>query len=295
MPWRLYAAIVVLLLLVMVQRGPLMPGAGLNWEGAQAAYWSLAPIGLVGYAYGFRILSQTFWRVYALIFTADITIRAMAKVGWVPLARLLGFPEESRHGTFTIILGLGLIAATCLALLRYGGWLKAPARVSSTVRSSPIVETTSVVERSSTEDQPGRRYSFALCALASLAGAAISSVVRWTYLGELGLVFAPVEVLRAFMALVLGGRGLANRLAANGKDTMVRGAAMGAGLGTIVAAAVAILFAGALLGSSLLTSWTALWAAGLLGVPFGLVNGAATGLPLVLLGRLNRSARGKQH
>ena len=123
----------------------------------------------------------------------------------------------------------------------------------------------------------------------------MSSVVRWAYLGQPGLVFAPVEVLLAFTALVVGGRGLANRLAAHGKDTMVRGAAIGAMLGAIVAAVTAILFAGALLGSTLLTSWKWLWAVGLLGVPFGLVSGAATGLTLVLLGRLNRSARGKQH
>ena len=122
--WRIYAAFVALLVLVLVQIRPVIPGAGLNWEGAKAVYWSFGLLGLLGYAYGFRILSKTFWRVYALIFAVDITFRFMTKVGWVPVARLFGLPQESRHGTLTILFALGLVATTCVALLRYGGWLQ---------------------------------------------------------------------------------------------------------------------------------------------------------------------------
>lgn len=130
--WRLFAAFIVLLLLILSPLRPAMPGAGLNWAGIRTIYWSFAILGLLGYAYGFRILPRSFWRVYALLFTTEITIRFVTMAGWVPVARLLGIPAASRHGTLTILFALWLIATTCVALLRYGGWLN-----RSDDRSSP--------------------------------------------------------------------------------------------------------------------------------------------------------------
>jgi hypothetical protein len=291
--WRLYAVFVVLLLLLLVQRRPVIPGAGLNWEGAKAVYWSFALLGLVGYAYGFRFLSQTFWRVYALIFTVDITSRFVAKVGWVPVARLFGHPEESRHGTFTILLGLGFIAITCLALLRYGGWLKEPPGASSVAEGSSTIES-STVERMWPKDQRSSRYSLVQCAMASLAGAIFSAFVARMYFGQWNLAFAAIEFIVAFLALVCGGRSLANRLAARGKDTVLRGVAIGASLGALAAAFIAALFAAVLLGGTLSANPASLPAIGMLGVPFGLVNGAVVGAALILLGQ-RRSAKATEN
>jgi hypothetical protein len=279
----LYAALVVLLLLILVQREPILPGAGLNLEGAKALYWSLAPLGLLGFAYGFRILSQTFWRAYALVFTADITFRFMMKFGWVPIARLVGYPENSRHDTSAIVFAFVLVATTCLALLRYGGWLPTkspePVETRSRIQSPPIVERT----KATTPHWP--RYSIAHCALASLAGAICSATVFRLLFGEWGWGFATIEFVIAFAALLCGGRSWARQLTMRGKDSFVRGAALGAMAGASVGALIALLFAGALLHASLFAHPAALAATAFLGLPFGLLNGALVGGALVLLGK----------
>jgi hypothetical protein len=272
--------------LVLVQIRPVIPGAGLNWEGAKAIYWSFGLVGLLGYAYGFRVLSETFWRVYALIFTADIAFRFMTKVGWVPVARLFGLPQESRHGTLTILFALGLVTTTCVALLRYGGWLKKPTRI----KGSSKIQPSSIVERIWIKDQLSPRYSLVRCALASLAGAVFSAFVARVYFGEWTLGFSTIEFLVALLGLVFGGRRLANRLAVQGKDTALRGVAIGASLGALAGAFIALLFAGVLLGGTLFASPTSLLAVGLLGVPFGLLEGAVVGGVLILLGQ-QRSAK----
>ena len=132
-PWRLFAGFIVVLLTSVAWTNPIIPDAGLNWAGVETVYWSLAVVGLIGYAYGFRVLPRTFWRVYALIFTIDITVRFAIRVVWPQIARLFGFAQASRHDLLTILIGLGLVATACVALLRYGGWLKRPVdRQSST-------------------------------------------------------------------------------------------------------------------------------------------------------------------
>lgn len=283
--WRLYAATVVLLLLIAVQRRPIIPGAGLNWEGAKAVYWSFGILGLVGHAYGFRFLSQTFWRAYALLFVADITIRFTAKFGWVPVARLFGYPDGSRHSTLIILLGFGLIAATCVALLRYGGWLKAPPVASSIAEHESGTELSEKIERAWSKPDCSSRYSLADCALASLAGAAGSAVLTRIWIGNWSVGFAALEFVVAFLTLACGGRALANRLAAEGKDIVLRGTVIGLAIGALVAASIAILLAGALLGGSLFTSPASLALMALMGAPFGAVDGAMVGCVLILLGR----------
>jgi hypothetical protein len=126
-PWRLFAASVVVLLAILARTNPITGSAGLNWETVKTLYWSIAILGLVCYAYGFRVLPRTFWRAYALIFTIDVTIRFATRIGWPLIAPLFGFPQASRHDLLIVLIGLGLIATTCVALLRYGGWLKRPA------------------------------------------------------------------------------------------------------------------------------------------------------------------------
>jgi hypothetical protein len=117
--WRLFALIISLLLVLIALRSHWSEGLGANWATIRGVYWLLAPIGLVGFAFGFRLFPLSFWRVYAILFTTEIVIRSM-KVAWVPFARLAGWPEQSRHGTFTILLMLLFIALTCIALLRLG-------------------------------------------------------------------------------------------------------------------------------------------------------------------------------
>jgi hypothetical protein len=94
---------------------PVFVGLGLNWYTAKAIYWLIAPAGLLGYAFGFRLLSVRFWRVYAVIFTAEIALRSM---------RLILSSEGARHGTLTTVLCLGMFALVCVALLRYANLLR---------------------------------------------------------------------------------------------------------------------------------------------------------------------------
>ena len=106
----MFAVLTALLLALMSWTEPVFAGFGLNWYTAKAIYWLIAPAGLLGYAFGFRLLSVTFWRVYAVIFTVEVALR------WV---RLIVSSEGARYGTLTTVLGLGIFALVCLALLRY--------------------------------------------------------------------------------------------------------------------------------------------------------------------------------
>lgn len=293
--WRVFAVSVALLLLVMIQRRPIIPGAGLDWAGVKALYWSVAIIGLVGYAYGFRVLSQIFWRVYSLVFTADITIRAMTKVGRVLFARLFGLPENSRHDTTTILLGLGLIATVCVALLRYGGWMGRSNEPPSNFRQEMFVEPSKVVEPPPPVELPpaleehGLPYTWARCAVAALAAAALSALAMRAVLGEWPLGLATFEFLLALLGLLCGGRSLANRLAATGNDTVIRGAVIGAAIGAFAGTGIALFFAGTLLGFRILLNPT-LVVIGLYGLPLGAAHGAITGVILVLIGRSSTGA-----
>ncbi len=116
--WRTFAVIVVLLLSTIAQLTGDSGGIGLNWYSLRAAYWLLAVVGLVGYAFGRRLGSVRFWRVYALLFTAEMIVRCLPSAA-VVMARAAGWPESSRHGTFSILFLLGCIALTAIALLRH--------------------------------------------------------------------------------------------------------------------------------------------------------------------------------
>jgi hypothetical protein len=117
--WRTFAYLVSLLLIIMAWlTGAVFKGMAMDWGTVRSAYWLLAIVGLLGYAYGWRLVSVRFWRVYAILFTAEIGLRCLPYAA-VVLARLIGWPEHSRHSTFTILFLLGCIALTCVALLRH--------------------------------------------------------------------------------------------------------------------------------------------------------------------------------
>lgn len=113
--WRGFALFVLVLLVLMSATGF---AVSTGWEAARAIYWLCAPLGLIGYAFGFRVLSVTFWRVYAVIFALEISIRT-APFAWLLPSRVLDQVDGSRLGSFTILFGTVCIALTCLALFRY--------------------------------------------------------------------------------------------------------------------------------------------------------------------------------
>jgi hypothetical protein len=109
--WRTFASVTSLLLTSVFLSEAVFVEFGLNWHSAKAMYWLIAPAGLLGYAFGFRLLSVTFWRFYAVIFTAEITLR------WMRLT--LSSSDGVRYGALTKVLCLGILALVCVALLRY--------------------------------------------------------------------------------------------------------------------------------------------------------------------------------
>lgn len=132
--WRAFALLLPILLLVLSWAKPVESGFGLNWFTVKTVYWSTALLGLLGYAYGFRLLSVTFWRFYATIFTIEMVLRSL-RMAWIPVARAGGWPEESRHGTGIIIFVLLVTAIVCVALLRHAELLSGGRQSPSNYRT----------------------------------------------------------------------------------------------------------------------------------------------------------------
>ena len=108
LPWRLFAVFTASLLALVGFVSPALPAPALSLAGAKAAYWLLAPVGLLGFAYGFRLFGRTFWRFYAVIFSVEIMLR------FVRLA--LG---RSSHSPLLVVFALAVTALVCIALLRH--------------------------------------------------------------------------------------------------------------------------------------------------------------------------------
>lgn len=284
-PWRAFAVLVVLI--GISQAGRWLPTIGFDFATARLIYWMLAPLGLAGYAYGFRWLPRSFWRAYSLIFTVEIAIR-LARYAWTLVARLFELPDDNRHATPTILLALALAVALCVALLRYGGWLKTPARPLPPSAQKPKVDIAAWFKRSSTTKEHAARYPMLLCVLASLAGAAVVMIVLGLWLGQWSLEFALIGFPFALLAFVFGGRSLAEKLSLAGKDTIVRGSAIGASIGILVSGSATFALAATLIGDALIErpgGLITILAVALIGTPIGAVYGAATGAALILLGR----------
>jgi len=116
--WRVFAVIVAILLLLVSWISPVTGPAGLTWNTVKTVYWLMAPLGLLGYAFGFRLVGLTFWRAYAVIFVLEITIR-MSRFVWVLVERAAGWPADDRHSTSIILFALGCTILICIALLRH--------------------------------------------------------------------------------------------------------------------------------------------------------------------------------
>ena len=105
--WRISAVLIAALLgLLGINSAIFGLAHPIGW--AKAVYWLLAPLGLIGLAFGFRPIGKTFWRFYAVIFTIEVTLRT-ARV-------LLG---SSSHPLWTNILFSAVIALICIALFKY--------------------------------------------------------------------------------------------------------------------------------------------------------------------------------
>jgi hypothetical protein len=125
--WRLFAMAVALLLAATALLRPVQPAPGSIFEIARTAYWLLAPLGLLGYAFGFRVIGVTFWRFYAVIFTFEINWR---------FVRLVREPS-SPHPTLLVAVVWLAAAMMCLALLRHAELIGAKVRQNGV--DSPVV------------------------------------------------------------------------------------------------------------------------------------------------------------
>jgi hypothetical protein len=106
--WRLFAILVVLVLALTQFVRPSVPALGLDFQTAKIVYWLMAPIGLIGYAYGVRFFGETFWKFYSVIFTVDIV--------W----RMIRVMPAGGHSVPLVIVVFAAIGLTCVALMRYG-------------------------------------------------------------------------------------------------------------------------------------------------------------------------------
>ena len=108
LPWRLFAVFTVLLLALVALVSRDLPAPSFSYQGAKAVYWLLAPLGLLGFAFGFRLIGRTFWRFYAVTFSIEITLR---------FARLAHAPTA--HSPWLVIPVAAATALLCVALLRH--------------------------------------------------------------------------------------------------------------------------------------------------------------------------------
>jgi hypothetical protein len=119
--WRAYAIFAVGFPLVMLLSKSAFSEAGANWQTLKGAYWLLAPLGVLGYAFGFRIFSTNFWRVYAVLFTIESGVRCVRFL-WVKAMPLIQSPGD-RNPAIALV-AVALFWLTCVALLRYAELLK---------------------------------------------------------------------------------------------------------------------------------------------------------------------------
>jgi hypothetical protein len=117
MAWRLFALCSALLLALVALVKPVIAAPGFTFEGARTVYWLLAPVGLLGYAYGFRLFGETFWRFYAVIFSAEITLR---------FARLI--VRQSSHPIGLVVFAGAATVLICVALLRHANLIGGSSR-----------------------------------------------------------------------------------------------------------------------------------------------------------------------
>src|SRR5687768_9466319 len=78
--WRLFA---IFTLCVCGAIAVVMPPqyASRTWEFIRDLYWWFMPLGVIGYAFGFRVrpMGETFWRVYAALFILDMIWRMILR------------------------------------------------------------------------------------------------------------------------------------------------------------------------------------------------------------------------
>jgi hypothetical protein len=106
--WRLFAVLVALVLALTQFVRPSLPALGLDFQTAKIVYWLMAPIGLLGHAYGVRFFGETFWKVYSVIFTVDSF--------W----RMVRTMPAGGHSVPMVIVVFGAMGLICVALMRYG-------------------------------------------------------------------------------------------------------------------------------------------------------------------------------
>lgn len=114
--WRLFAIAAVVLTMPIALR------AGSTTEWLRSAVAALALLGLTGYAFGFRVGPQLFWRAFSVLF-------ALGVIWWLgqqSSPALHGIPSEELRNAqkpTALALGFAFFGALCLALFRYSGWM----------------------------------------------------------------------------------------------------------------------------------------------------------------------------
>ena len=134
-PWRLFAIITGAVAV------PVLLKVGSPTESLRAILSGIALVGLVGYAFVFRIGPQLFWRVFSIVFVVGAMLRFGRFVA-PSLHSLSATPPVDGHHPAIIALAFAMFAALSLALFRHaelvgGGHQSLPSSTPEPLFPSP--------------------------------------------------------------------------------------------------------------------------------------------------------------
>ena len=124
--WRVFAIFMLLLVGVPKFLGFLSaPSAAWLWQTPTA----LALGGLTAYAFGRVALPRLFWRVFAPLFSLYTMASGGRTLGKLVAAQSVR--HVPGHYVWAVAVTLPVLFFTCIALLRFAGWLSTPAALKS--------------------------------------------------------------------------------------------------------------------------------------------------------------------
>jgi len=138
--WRLFTIAAVVI------AAPILLRAGSTTEWLRSAAGAIALVGLIGYAFGFRVGPPLFWRVFSVPFAIGLMLR----LGQKAAPALQDFPNSIGNGAnrpLVIVLGFTFLWALCLALFRHAGLVPSPAGTKPGSVPEPLFSPSSRKER----------------------------------------------------------------------------------------------------------------------------------------------------
>lgn len=112
--WRFFALICIPFALLFMP----VPGSPTEW--ARSAAGAIAVLGLVGYAFGFRLGPALFWRAFAILFSVAVLVRTGSVTG-PKFAHYAATPADSAGWFAALAILLMAFAFLSLALFRHSG------------------------------------------------------------------------------------------------------------------------------------------------------------------------------